>query len=227
MYKILLVDDQEELLKALEINLRNEGYQVLKATSGELGIKLAVQETPHLILLDIMMPGISGLDVCRELRKKGIETPIIMLTAKGDEVDRVVGLEVGADDYITKPFGLHELLARIRARLRRAPQSLGSPLAKYKFGQVEIDFENFRATSRGRLLDVTPKEIEVMRLLIRSRGQVVSRERLLNEVWGYDAYPTTRTVDNHILKLRKKFEDDPANPKYIISVYGGGYMFVG
>ena len=227
MHKILLVDDQEELLKALEINLKKEGYQVLKATSGEQGMKLAVQENPHLILLDIMMPGISGLDVCRELRKKGIEIPIVMLTAKGDEVDRVVGLEMGADDYIVKPFSLHELLARIRARLRRAPPSPGALLGKYKFGQIEIDFDNFRATNRSKVLDLTPKEIEVLRLLIRNRGQVVSRERLLNEVWGYDAYPTTRTVDNHILKLRKKLEDDPANPRYIISVYGGGYMFVG
>ena len=227
MHKILLIDDQEELLRALEINLKKEGYQVLKATSGDQGIKLAIQESPDLILLDIMMPGISGLDVCRELRRKGIEIPIIMLTAKGDEVDRVVGLEIGADDYITKPFGLHELLARIRARLRRAASRPGTPTGKYKFGQVEIDFDNFRATNRNKLLDVTPKEIEVLRLLIRNRGEVVSRERLLNEVWGYDAYPTTRTVDNHILKLRKKLEDDPANPKYIISVYGGGYMFVG
>ena len=227
MHKILLVDDQEELLKALEINLKREGYQVFKATSGEQGIKIAIQENPHLILLDIMMPGLSGLDVCRELRKKGIETPIVMLTAKGDEVDRVVGLEIGADDYITKPFSLHELLARIRARLRRVAPRLGTPMGKYKFGQVEVDFDNFRVTNRNKMLDLTPKEIEVLRLLIRNRGEVVSRERLLNEVWGYDAYPTTRTVDNHILKLRKKLEDDPANPRYIISVYGGGYLFVG
>jgi DNA-binding response OmpR family regulator len=227
MQKILIVDDQQDLLKVLEMNLRKEGYQVLKASSGTQGLKLAIEENPHLILLDIMMPDVSGLDVCRELRKKGIETPIIMVTAKGEEVDRVVGLELGADDYITKPFSLNELKARIRARLRRLSPHAGEGLAKYSFGVIEIDFENLRATSRGRPIEMTPKEFEILRLLIRNRSRVVSRERLLNEVWGYDAFPTTRTVDTHILNLRKKLEDDPGNPKHLISVYGGGYMFVG
>jgi DNA-binding response OmpR family regulator len=227
MQKILIVDDQQDLLKVLEINLSKEGYQVFKASSGAQGLKLAVQENPHLILLDIMMPDVSGLDVCRELRKKGFETPIIMVTAKGEEVDRVVGLELGADDYITKPFSLNELKARIRARLRRLSPHAGESLAKYRFGFIEIDFENLRATSRGKELDLTPKELEILRLLIRNRGRVVSRERLLNEVWGYDAFPTTRTVDSHVLNLRKKLEEDPSDPKYLISVYGGGYMFVG
>jgi len=227
MYKILIVDDQQDLIKVLEVNLSKEGYQVLKAVSGAQALKLAIQENPHLILLDVMMPDISGLDVCRELRKKGIETPIIMVTAKGEEVDRVVGLELGADDYITKPFSLHELKARIRARLRRLPPHAGESLAKYTFGNVEIDFENLRAVFRGRPLDMTPKEFDIMRLLIRHRGQVVTRERLLNEVWGFDAFPTTRTVDAHILNLRKKLEDDPGSPKHLISIYGEGYMFVG
>ena len=150
-----------------------------------------------------------------------------MVTAKGEEVDRVVGLELGADDYITKPFSLNELKARIRARLRRLSPHAGEGLAKYSFGVIEIDFENLRATSRGRPIEMTPKEFEILRLLIRNRSRVVSRERLLNEVWGYDAFPTTRTVDTHILNLRKKLEDDPGNPKHLISVYGGGYMFVG
>jgi two-component system alkaline phosphatase synthesis response regulator PhoP len=227
MQKILIVDDQQDLLKALDINLSKEGYRVLKASSGAQGLKLAIQESPHLILLDIMMPDMNGLDVCRELRKKGIDTPIIMVTAKGEEVDRVVGLELGADDYITKPFSLNELKARIRARLRRLSPHAGESLTKYCFGFIEIDFENLRATSRGKAIDLTPKEIEILRLLIRNQGRVVSRERLLNEVWGYDAFPTTRTVDSHVLNLRKKLEEDPGDPKHLISVYGGGYMFVG
>jgi DNA-binding response OmpR family regulator len=227
MQKILIVDDQQDLLKVLEINLRKEGYEVFKASSGSQALKLTIQENPHLILLDIMMPDISGLDVCRELRKRGIEIPIIMVTAKGEEVDRVVGLELGADDYITKPFSLNELKARIRARLRRLSPHAGESLTQYRFGFVEIDFENLRATRRGKTIEMTPKEFEILRLLIRNRGRVVSRERLLNEVWGYDAFPTTRTVDSHVLNLRKKLEEDPSDPKHLISVYGGGYMFVG
>ncbi len=227
MQRILIVDDQQDLLKVLEINLTKEGYQVFKAASGAQGLKMAIRENPHLILLDVMMPDISGFDVCRELRRRGVETPIIMVTAKGEEIDRVIGLELGADDYITKPFSLHELKARIRARLRRLSSHAGEKLAKYSFGSIEIDFENLRATSRGKPLDLTPKEYDILRLLIRHRGEVVSRERLLNEVWGYDATPTTRTVDSHILNLRKKLEEDQSNPKYLVSVYGGGYMFVG
>ncbi len=227
MQKILIIDDQPDLLKVLEINLTKEGYQVFKADSGTQGLKMAIQVNPHLILLDVMMPDISGLDVCRELRQKGIDTPIIMLTAKAEEVDRVVGLELGADDYMTKPFSLHELKARIRARLRRLPPHAGEKLAKYSFGHIEIDFERFLATSHGKELELTPREFDILRLLIRHRGEVVTRERLLNEVWGYEAFPTTRTVDTHILNLRKKLEEDPSNPKHLISVYGGGYMFAG
>ncbi len=226
MYKILIVDDQADLVKGLEVNLKKEGYSVLKAATGEEALKLVPQECPHLIILDIMLPGISGLDVCRELRNRSIEIPIIMLTAKGDEIDRVVGLELGADDYMTKPFGLRELLARVRVRLRRqAPQS--EPFARYRFGQVEIDFDKNEAFVRNRKIELTQKECDLMRFLVRNRGNVLSRDVLLNDVWGYDDYPTTRTVDTHILKLRKKLEEDPANPKYILSVYGGGYKFVG
>jgi DNA-binding response OmpR family regulator len=227
MYKILVVEDQEDLLKGLEINLSKEGYQVLKTTRGEAAINLAIKENPHLIILDVMLPGMSGLDVCRDLRQKGIEVPIIMLTAKSDEIDRVVGLEIGADDYVTKPFSLRELLARIRVRLRRLPSRLTEALARYHFGDVEIDFEKFTATRSGKPFQLTPREYNILRLLIRYRGDVVTRDRMLDEVWGYEAYPTTRTVDNHILKLRQKLEDDPANPQYILTIYGEGYKFVG
>ena len=226
MYKILIVEDQADLAKGLEVNLKKEGYSVLKAATGEDGLKLAIQELPQLIILDIMLPGISGLDVCRELRSRSIDTAIIMLTAKSDEVDRVVGLELGADDYITKPFSLRELLARVRVRLRRLPLQK-EQLSKYRFGNVEVDFDKYIAKVRGKAVDLTQREFEILRYMIRNRGEVVSRDRLLDEVWGYQDYPTTRTVDTHILKLRKKIEDDPANPKYIISIYGGGYKFLG
>jgi two-component system alkaline phosphatase synthesis response regulator PhoP len=226
MYTILIVEDEQDLLNGLALNLRNEGYQVLNASRGDEGLQLALDENPHLILLDVMLPQMSGLDVCHELRRKGVNTPIIMLTAKGEEVDRVVGLEIGADDYVTKPFSLRELLARIRARLRSLPQT-AAPLTRCRFGDVEIDFEKLQATRKGKPLDLTAREYDILRLLIRCRGEVVTRNRLLNDVWGYEAYPTTRTVDNHILKLRKKLEDDPAAPRYILSIYGQGYKFIG
>jgi DNA-binding response OmpR family regulator len=225
MHKILIVEDNIDLANGLELNLKKEGYKVFKAATGEDGLKIAIHDCPDLIILDIMLPGISGLDVCRELRNKSIEIPIIMLTAKSDELDRVVGLELGADDYITKPFGVRELLARVRVCLRRQPPQTEMP--RYRFGHVEIDFEKYRATARNKALELTQKEFDLIRFLIRNRDTVLSRDRLLDEVWGYESYPTTRTVDTHILKLRKKLEDDPANPKYILSVYGGGYKFVG
>lgn len=225
-HKILIVEDEADLARGLEINLRQEGYGVVKAARGDAALKAALQENPDLVLLDIMLPGMNGLDVCRLLRQKGYDAPIIMLTAKGEEIDRVVGLEIGADDYVSKPFSLRELLARIRAHLRRAPQSRPQALSRYCFGPVELDFERCHATRHGQPLDLTAKEFDVLKLLIRRRGEVVSRERLLNEVWGYESSPTTRTVDNHILRLRQKLEDDPANPSYILSVYGEGYKFV-
>lgn len=225
MSKILIIEDNEDLATGLELNLNKEGYRVFKAVSGEDGLKTAIRENPDLIVLDIMLPGISGLDVCRQLRQKSINTPIIMLTAKSDELDRVVGLELGADDYVTKPFGIRELLARIRVCLRRQPAQ--GQISKYSFGNVEIDFEKYRVLVAKKPTEFTQKEFELMRFFIQNRDLVLSRDRLLDEVWGYESYPTTRTVDTHILKLRKKIERDPANPSYILSIYGGGYKFVG
>ena len=227
MEKILIVDDQEELLRGLAVNFRREGYAVLTATSGETALGLASREAPDVIVLDVMMPGMNGLDVCRELRRRGIETPIIMLTARGEEIDRVVGLEVGADDYLTKPFSLRELLARVRARLRRRPQAPTRTLGRYRLGEVEIDFERLRAERRGRALEMSAKEFDLLGLLVRRRGEVLTRDEILRQVWGYDDPPATRTVDTHILKLRQKIEDDPGNPAYILTVYGEGYRFVG
>ena len=224
--RILIIEDEPDLLRGLELNLKAEGYIVLTASRGDTGLEQALRDRPELVLLDIMLPGISGLDVCRELRAKGFDAPIIMLTARAEEVDRVVGLEIGADDYVTKPFGIRELLARIRVRLRRhAPATIGD--SKLRFGEIEVDFERHEALRRGQRVDLTGKEFEVLRLLASHRGEIVTRDRLLDEVWGYETYPTTRTVDNHILRLRQKLEEDPGNPRYILSIYGEGYKFVG
>jgi len=224
--RILIIEDEPDLLRGLELNLKAEGYIVLTASRGDTGLEQALRERPELVLLDIMLPGMSGLDVCRELRAKGFDAPIIMLTARAEEVDRVVGLEIGADDYVTKPFGIRELLARIRVRLRRhAPATNGD--SKLRFGEIEVDFERHEALRRGQRVDLTGKEFEVLRLLASHRGEIVTRDRLLDEVWGYETYPTTRTVDNHILRLRQKLEEDPGNPRYILSIYGEGYKFVG
>ena len=228
MERILVVDDQEDLLDGLAVNLRREGYEVLTATRGEAALDLARTQGPDLIILDVMLPGLSGFDVCRELRRTGVETPIIMLTARGEEIDRVLGLEIGADDYLTKPFSLRELLARVRTRLRRRPAAAaGHGPARYRFGDVEVDFERLRAERGGRPLELSAKEFDLLRLLVRHRGEVLTRDEILRQVWGYHEPPLTRTVDTHILKLRHKIEPDPANPAYIQTVYGEGYRFAG
>jgi len=227
MQRILIIEDEPDLRKGLEVNLAREGFKVFQANNGESGISLVIKHNPDLILLDVMMPGMNGIDVCREIRRKGIETPIIMLTARSDEIDRVVGLEVGADDYVTKPFSVRELVARIRARLRRLAKTDEAALARYSFGKIELDFEKLQAKRAGRPVELTPREFDILRLLIQCRGEVVTRDRLLDEVWGFENFPTTRTVDNFIMKLRKKLEDDPADPAHILSIYGEVYKFVG
>ncbi len=226
-HTVLIVDDDEDLAQGLEVHLLRDGYKVLRASRGQAGLDLALSGKPDLILLDVNMPGTSGLDVCRELRKQGIATPIIMLTARSEEIDKVLGLELGADDYVTKPFGVRELVARIRARLRRDPVRPSEQQPGYRFEDIEVDFERCRVTKAGQHVDLTPKEFEILRMLIRSRGQIVSRDKLLTEIWGYQVVPNTRTVDNHILKLRQKLEGEPGNPRFILSVYGEGYKFVG
>ncbi|MFQ5825460.1 MAG: response regulator transcription factor [bacterium] len=225
--KILIIEDEEDLVKGLKLNLADEGYDVEWALDGEEGLRKALQETPALIILDIMLPEMDGLEVCRELRQKNIGIPIIMLTAKGEEIDKVVGLEIGADDYITKPFSVRELLARIKAHLRRAKRERKAVPQIYSFGDVEIDFVEYKATRKGKALDLTSLELDILKYFIAHRGEVVSRDDLLDKIWGYENYPTTRTIDNHVLKLRKKIEEDPAHPQYIRSVYAGGYRFLG
>ena len=225
--KILIIEDEEDLVKGLKLNLSDEGYEVDSALNGLEGLQKAMQETPDLIILDIMMPRMDGLEVCRHLRQKNIDIPVIMLTAKSEEIDKVVGLEIGADDYITKPFSIRELLARIKAHLRRAERDEKAAPKVYSFDDVEIDFARFKVRRKGKELSLTSIEMEILKYLITHRGEVVARNDFLDKIWGYENYPTTRTIDNHILKLRKKIEENPAHPKYILSVYGGGYRFMG
>lgn len=224
MPRILIIDDEPEMVRGLEDNLRFEGYQTLAATNGKDGLGLALREAPDLILLDIMMPEMSGWDVCRALRQKGIDVPVIMLTARGEEVDRVLGLELGADDYVTKPFSLRELLARVRAVLRRpGPRQ---KFEEFAFGDVRLHLRGRQAFKAGKEIQLTRKEFDLLRYLVEHRGEVITRDRLLDEVWGYEHFPTTRTVDTHILRLRQKFEKDSERPAYILTVHGQGYKFI-
>ncbi|HUG37191.1 MAG TPA: response regulator transcription factor [Candidatus Limnocylindrales bacterium] len=225
MPRILIVDDEPEMVRGLEDNLRFEGYQTISASDGERALSLALSEAPDLIVLDLMMPGLSGWDVCRTLRERGLDIPVIMLTARGEEADQVRGLEMGADDYVTKPFSLRELLARIRAVLRRP-----GPRTKFEifaFGDVRLNARTRQAFKAGRAVGLTRKEFELLRYLVEHQGDILTRDRLLNEVWGYDHFPTTRTVDTHILRLRQKFENDPERPVHILTAHGQGYRFVG
>jgi len=225
--KILIIEDEEELVKGLKLNLVFEGYEVIWALDGEEGLNKALKEAPDLILLDIMLPKKDGLDVCRDLRRRNVTIPIVMLTAKGEEIDKVVGLEIGADDYITKPFSVRELMARLKAHLRRGKKEEKSVPSVYRFDDIEIDFIHFKVKRSGTEFDLTSLEVEILKYLVAHRGEVVTRDALLDKIWGYETYPSTRTIDNHILKLRKKLEEDPAQAKYIFSVYGEGYRFMG
>jgi DNA-binding response OmpR family regulator len=225
--KILIIEDEQDLIKGLKLNLSDEGYEVDWAVNGTEGLRKAIEEAPDLIILDIMLPEMDGLEVCRKLRQKNINIPVIMLTAKGGEIDKVVGLELGADDYMTKPFSIRELLARIKARLRHAEREGKSVPELYSFSDIEIDFNKFKIRRKGKEQELTSLETDILKYFVIHRGEVVSRNDLLDKIWGYESYPTTRTIDNHILKIRKKIEVDPSHPRYILSVYGGGYRFTG
>lgn len=226
MPRILIIEDEPDLALGLRNNLEYEGYEVLTAQEGEQGLNLACQERPDLILLDIMLPRLSGLDVCRQLRSRGMQTPIIMLTARGQEIDKVIGLEIGADDYVTKPFSLRELLARVHVQLRRLSKQ-ETEIGAYRFGVIELDFNKHQAYKSGQPLELSAREFEVLKYFITHRGETVTREQLLDEVWGYDNFPLTRTVDNHVARLRQKIEENPAEPQHIITVHRVGYKFLG
>ena len=225
MPRILLVEDDEALARVLEFNLRREEFEVVRTRRGDTAVDVILRTEPDLVTLDIMLPGMSGLDVCRTLRRRGIDTPILMLTARSEETDKVVGLEVGADDYVTKPFSIKELLARIRAHLRRAAKQVVET-DSFSFGDVELNFKKYAARKGGHALDLSPREFEILRYLIQRRGEIVTRDQLLDEVWGYDTNPVTRTVDNHIARLRQKIERDPSEPQHIITVHRLGYRFI-
>jgi DNA-binding response OmpR family regulator len=227
--RVLIVEDDEAMSVALRDGFQYEGYAVTLARDGEAGLELATAEAPDLILLDVMLPRMTGLDICRQLRSDGNPVPIIMLTARGQEIDKVLGLKLGADDYITKPFGFMELLARAEAVLRRSrsPLSATEPPATYRFGDVTIDFKHHEARKGSEAVDLSPREFQLLAYFIQHRGEIVTRETLLDTVWDYNAIPFTRTVDMHIAKLRKKVEDNPSDPKHIITVHRLGYKFTG
>ncbi|MBI4909897.1 MAG: response regulator transcription factor [Acidobacteria bacterium] len=224
MSRLLIVEDEPGLLRALADGFRFESYEVLTAADGESGYRLAKEQNPDLIILDLMLPRMSGYDVCRKLRSDGAATLILMLTARGEEADRVVGLDLGADDYLTKPFSVRELSARVRALLRRAKPPNTSP-DELRYDDVHIDFRTYEARRGEHVLDLTRKEFQLLRLLVSRPDDVMSREELLDEVWGLENYPTTRTVDTHVFHLRSKVERDPKNPRHLITVHGIGYRW--
>jgi len=228
MSRILIVEDEPQMRRGLRDNLEFEGYEVVLAEDGAEGLKLILENVFDLIVLDVMMPKMNGFEVCKQARQKGVQTPIIMLTAKGEEIDRVLGLEIGADDYVTKPFSLRELLARIKAIMRRTQSLKGQEELQIPvtIGQLEVHFANYECRADGKPLTMTHKEFEVLRYLWLHRNNTVSREDLLNEVWGYDEMISTRTIDNFIVHLRQKIENDPTNPKYILTVHGVGYKLI-
>lgn len=222
---ILVVEDDPAILRGLADNLKFESHDVLTATDGELAYRLIREKHPDLIILDLMLPRLSGYEVCRKVRSEGLTTPIVMLTARGDEADKVLGLDLGADDYVSKPFSVRELLARVRAILRRAQPPASAP-DELRFDDVVVDFRRYEARKGDRVLDMTRKEFGVLRFLAARAGAVVTRDELLNEVWGYEATPTTRTVDNHIASLRAKLEATPSQPHHLLTIHGVGYKWV-
>jgi DNA-binding response OmpR family regulator len=226
MSLIAVVEDDRSILRGLKDNLEMESYKVITAMDGESGYRLVTEAKPDLILLDLMLPKLSGYELCRKLREKGLTTPILMLTARGDEADRVLGLDIGADDYVTKPFSIRELLARIRALLRRTQPAESVLPDQLGFADVVVDFRRFEASRSDMKLELTRKEYGVLRLLAARAGEVVTRDELLSEVWGFESYPSTRTVDNHIAGLRAKLEANPAEPKHLLTVHRVGYRFV-
>jgi DNA-binding response OmpR family regulator len=224
MSKILLVEDEPAMQSGLRENLEIEGYEVDVAGDGKVGLEKFLTGSYDLALLDVMLPGMSGFDLLKSGRQKGVRTPAVMLTAKGEEIDKVLGLELGADDYITKPFSLRELLARVKAVLRR---SSGTPATgRATIGPLEVDFVSYTATRDGAAVDLTAKEFDILKFLWERRNQNVTRDQLLTSVWGYDEPISTRTVDNFILRLRQKLEDDPAHPRIILTIHGIGYKLV-
>ena len=221
--KILLIEDDAAMCVALRDGFAYEGYEVAVAKDGASGLQMASAGAWNLIVLDVMLPRMSGLDVCKKLRSDGNNTPIIMLTARGQEIDKVVGLKIGSDDYVTKPFSFAELTARVEALLRRT-NKLSETIEKYQFGDIALDFIRQQATKSGEPVELSSREFQLLQYFVEHRGEVVTREKLLDDIWSYNA-PLTRTVDMHIAKLRRKIEDTPDNPRYIVTIHRNGYKF--
>ena len=226
MAHILVIEDEPDMQRGLRDNLEFEGYDVTVIGEGKKGLDSLVTGRFDLVLLDVMLPGMSGFDICKAARSQGIAIPIIMLTAKGEEVDKVLGLEFGADDYITKPFSVRELLARVKAVLRRTPTGVAITEKNITIGVLEVNFESYTAEKKGKSVSMSSKEFDILRYLWQHQKQVISRDDLLTNVWGYDESITSRTVDNFIVKLRKNIEKDPSHPKHIITVHGTGYKLL-
>ncbi len=226
MTRILIIEDEPQMCMGLKDNLEFEGYTVFTAFDGKTGFQLSLSQKPDLILLDSMLPLVSGFDVCKELRNRGLTIPIIMLTARGEETDKILGLELGADDYITKPFSIRELISRIKAVLRRTekPVSSGGP---YQIGKLEVDFDHYHASENGKPVELSHREFELLKYFVEHVGETVTREQLLEKVWGYQhGCPDSRTVDNFMVRLRKKIEIDSAKPRHLRTVHGFGYKLI-
>lgn len=225
MKTILIIDDDASIVKGIQEALKAEHFNVIAAETGEKGLTMARRQSVDLILLDLRLPDKNGEEICRDLRAEGINTPIVMLTSKREEMDKVLGLELGADDYLTKPFGIHELVARIRAILRRN-RDLTKDIEEYAFGDIYLDFKKQEARKKGKELKLSTREFSTLKYFILHEGEVVTRTMLLDEVWGYESFPTTRTIDNYVLSIRKKIEIDPARPKHLITIHTSGYKFL-
>ncbi|HEY6248152.1 MAG TPA: response regulator transcription factor [Pyrinomonadaceae bacterium] len=224
--RILIVEDEPAMVQGLRDNFEYEGYEVISAADGVDGLNRAMADQPDLVVLDVMMPKMSGLDVCKQLKARKPSMPIIMLTARGQEIDKVVGLELGADDYVTKPFSIRELMARVKAVLRRAsPQAANAEV--YRFSDVEVNVRSNEVLRGGQPVELSSKEFALLAYFVAHPAETLSRDRLLDAVWGYENYPTTRTVDAHIVHLRQKLEPNPEEPRFILTVHGSGYKFVG
>jgi DNA-binding response OmpR family regulator len=224
--RILIIEDDGAIVAALRAGFEHEGYAVEVASDGVAGLRLATEKTPSVIILDVMLPQLSGIDLCQKLRGMGNHVPIIMLTARSQEIDKVLGLKIGADDYVTKPFSLMELLARVEALLRRLKKSVVE-IERYQFSDIVLDFKKLEATKDGCPLELTAREFAILKFFAQHEGRVVTREQLLDAVWGYENFPFTRTVDMHIAKLRHKIEANPATPRHLITMHRVGYKFVG
>jgi len=225
MKKILIIEDDPATLAGLEETLKEEHFEVTGVLSGSLGYEKATTDKFDLIILDLILPDVNGLEICKNIRNKGVGIPILMLTSRKEEMDKVLGLELGADDYVTKPFSLKELVARVKALLRRQSELI-KDIEEYSFGDIHVNFKSYEMRKEDKDIQISSMELKILKYLVIHEGEVIERNKLLDEVWGYENFPSTRTVDNFILSLRKKIEDDPSEPKHLLTVFGAGYKFV-